>query len=87
LIAGISLIASAANIHNILLPFQLLGSGAFSNLIAPMLSSFLINLGIVTIILTLILTALLYAVGLLLGHIALLEGRLVCLEARPWKTI
>ena len=83
LIAGISLMVSAAGIvANLLLPLQLLGGGAISNLIAPMLSGSLINIGVVTLILTLLLSALLYAVGRLIGHTALLEARLARLEAR-----
>ena len=84
LIAGISLMASATRIvANLLLPLQFLGDGAISNLIAPMLSGFLINLGIGTLILTFIFSALLYAVGRLIGHTARLEARLARLEAQP----
>jgi hypothetical protein len=81
LIASLSLLAGSTNIAaNLSLPLQLLGGGAFSNLIVPMLSAFLVNLGLACLLLTLILSALLYAVGRLIGHIALLEARLARLE-------
>lgn len=82
LIAGISLLGSAGRVaENAVLPLQILGGGAISNLIAPLLSGFLTNLGIAVLVFALILSALLYAVGRLLGHIASLEARLLRLEA------
>lgn len=82
LIAGISLMTGADNIvANVLLPFQLMGGEVSSNLIAPLLSGFFINLGVFILIFALILSALLYATGRLIGHIALLETRLAQLEA------
>jgi hypothetical protein len=83
LIAGISLMAGANSmVANALVPLQVLGGGAISNMIGPMLSAFLINLGVVTIVITLIISALLYAVGRLIGHTASLEARLARLEGR-----
>lgn len=81
LISGISLIASSGNlVANLLMPVQLLGGEAIFNLIAPMLTGFLKNLGIGMIIFSLIFSVLLYAIGRLLGQIASLEDRLNCLE-------
>ena len=83
LIAGISLMTGASSTAaNLLLPLQLLGGGTFSNLIAPMLSGFFINLGVFTLIVSLVLSALLCAVGRLIGHITHLETRLAYLEAK-----
>jgi hypothetical protein len=83
LIVGVGLMTGAANMVAIfLLPLQLVGGEVASNLIAPMLSGFLINLGIVILALAVILSAVLYFVGRLVGHIALLEVRLARLEER-----
>jgi len=82
LIAGISLMTGASSmVTNALLPVQLLGGGALSNLIAPLLTGFLTNLGIAALVISLALSALLFATGRLVGHIALLEARLARLEA------
>jgi hypothetical protein len=80
LVAGISLIASSANIQNILLPFQLMGAEAIANLITPYLRGLISGLGVVALILSLVLSTLLIAVGRLIGHIAALETRLALLE-------
>lgn len=83
LITGVSLMISAsAMIENILLPLQLIGGEILHNMLAPTLTGFLFNLGIVIIILSLFLSGLLVAVALLIGHIAQLEARLAYLEAR-----
>jgi len=82
LVAGISLMGSAGRVaENATLPLQILGGGAISNLIAPVITGFLTNLGIAVLVFSVILSALLYATGRLLGHIALLEARLARLEA------
>jgi len=82
LVAGISLMSSAGRVaENATLPLQILGGGAISNLIAPMLAGFLTNLGIAVLVFCILLSALLYATGRLLGHITLLEARLAHLEA------
>ena len=84
LVAGFSLITSANSLAaNAMLPFQLFGGGAASNLFSSIISGFLTNLGVVVIILSLVLSALLYGVGRLIGHISQLEARLARLEARP----
>jgi len=82
LIVGISLIAGASNVHNLLLPFQLIGADAIANLIAPYLTRLIGGLGAVTLIVSLVLSVLLFAVGRLLGHIAVLESRMARLEAQ-----
>lgn len=80
---GISLMASASTAAaNALLPLQLVGGGALSNLVAPMLTGFLINLGVAVILIALVLSAMLYAIGRLSGRSAMLEARLSRLEAR-----
>lgn len=84
LVAGISLMSSAGRVaENTTLPLQILGGGAISNLIAPVITGFLTNLGIAVLVFCILLSALLYATGRLLGHIALLEARLALLEAGP----
>ena len=87
LIAGISLMASAANVHNVLLPLQLMGAAAFANLITPYLTSLISGLGVVTLIVPLMFSLLLYAVARLLGHIAALETRLARLEAHTGLSV
>jgi hypothetical protein len=88
LFIGISLMAGASNmVENVLMPLQLLGGGAVSNLIAPVLTGFLINLGIAILIVALILSILFYTLGRMIGRSALLEARLARLEARPWNEI
>lgn len=83
LVIGLSLMFGADNmVANVLLPLQLIGVRELSNLVARLLSGFLINLGILTIIISIILSALLYATGRLVGHTALLEARLARLEAK-----
>ena len=83
LIGGISLMTSAKTMAaNLILPLQLLGGGAMSNVIAPMLSGFFINLGVFTLVISLVLSTSLYALGRLIGHIVHLETRLASLEAR-----
>lgn len=85
LIAGLSLITGAASmVANLLLPLQLLGAAAAANLIGPMLTGFVINLGVAALLFSLALSALLYTAGRLVGRIARLEARLSQLEARPW---
>ena len=79
-ITGVSLIASAANIHNVLMPFQFMGAEAITNLIAPYLIGLIRGLGIFVLIVSLIISVLLFAVGLLLGYVTTLERRLVVLE-------
>jgi hypothetical protein len=82
LVAGISLISSAAGLAaNALLSLQLLGGGALSNLIAPMLNGFLTNLGLAAVLISLALSAALYALGRLTGRVLQLEARLARLEA------
>jgi hypothetical protein len=84
LVAGFSLVSSAGRVaENATLPLQILGGGAISNLIAPVITGFLTNLGIAVLVICALLSALLYGVGRLLGHIALLEARLSRLEAGP----
>lgn len=83
LIAGISLLTGATSmVANILMPIQLIGGGAFNNLIASTVSSFLINLGVFILIVTLVTSALFYGLGRVIGRVALLEARVARLEAR-----
>jgi hypothetical protein len=82
LIAGISLMAGASNVHKLLLPFQLMGAGAIANLIAPYLTSLIGGLGVFVLVVSLVLSILLFAVGRLLGHMAALELRIAHLEAQ-----
>jgi hypothetical protein len=82
LIAGISLIAAASNVHNLLVPFQLMGADAIANLIAPYLTSLIRGLGVFVLIVSLVLSILLFAVGRLLAHMAALESRIAHLEAQ-----
>lgn len=83
LIAGISLWTGADKlVVNALLPLQMIGGEIIYNMIAPTLSGFLKNLGILTLVSSLILSALLYTGGRLIGHILHLEERLARLEAR-----
>jgi len=87
LIAGISLMVSTSTIvSNAVIPFSIFGNQAIPNLIAPILTSFLINLGVVILIVAVALSALLYAIGRLLNHITQLEERLARLEARVRQT-
>lgn len=83
LVAGFSIFASGANVHNLLLPLQLLGAEAISNLIAPYLTGLVNGLGVFTLIVSLVLSLLLFTAGRLLAHIASLEARLARLEAQP----
>lgn len=88
LVAGISILVSANHVvQNLLLPFQLMGNQAVSNLITPLVSGFMINLGVAVLVLTAIFSALLYGLGRLIGRVALLEARLARLEADPGKRI
>jgi hypothetical protein len=81
LIAGFSLAASADHVAaNVMLPFQLLGGSPIADLFSSMLSRFLINLGIVVMVLSVLLSALLYGVGRLIQHVTHLEARLARLE-------
>lgn len=80
--AGISLLASASNVHNLLLPLQLMGADVLANLITPYLSGLISGLGVVSMLVSLVLSLLLFAVGRLLAHIAGLETRLARLEAQ-----
>jgi len=82
LVAGISLMSGAGRaVENATLPLQMLGGEVIANLVAPMLSGFLTNLGIAVLVFSVLLSALLYGIGRLLGHIANLEARLARLEA------
>jgi hypothetical protein len=81
LIVGISLLATSANVQNMLMPLQLLGGNAISNLIAPFLRSLVSGLGVFSLIVSLVLSLLLYTAGRLLGTIVSLEERLARLEA------
>jgi hypothetical protein len=82
LTAGLSLIASASNVPNLLLPLQLMGSDIIANLITPYLTGLMTGLGVVTLVVSLVLSLVLFAVGRLLGYIAALETRLARLEAQ-----
>jgi hypothetical protein len=83
LIFSLSLMTSAGNmVANLVMPLQIIGGEVVSNLIAPMLTGFLVNLGIVILVISLILSALLYSIGRLIGHIALLEARVARLEGK-----
>jgi hypothetical protein len=82
LIVGFSLLAGSANLHDLLLPFQLMGSDVFANLITPYLRSLLNGLGIATLVISFAISLLLFIAGRLLGHNAALEARLARLEAR-----
>lgn len=82
LITGLSLIASAGNIHNLLLPLQLMGAEAIVNLISPFLTNLIGGLGVLILIICLVLSLLLFVAGRLLGHVASLEVRLAQLEAQ-----
>ncbi len=83
LIVGIALIASAGStVESLIMPLLLIGGGAVANLLRPVLSGFLINLGIITLILSLVISALLFAVARLVHHTANLEARIAALEAR-----
>lgn len=87
LVAGISLLARASNVHNLLLPLQLMGADILANLIAPYLSGLISGLGIVSLIVSIVLSLLLFAVGRLLGHIAALETRLARLEEHTEQSL
>jgi len=80
LTGGISLIASSGRLHNLLLPFQLMGLDMVANLLAPMLKSFLSGVGIFAIFISSALSLMLFAIGHLLGRISALEARLARLE-------
>jgi hypothetical protein len=81
LVTGFSLIGSAQTLAaNLILPVQILGGGAISNLLSSLFSGFLINLGIVVIIVSTVLSLLLYAVGRLSAQVISLESRLARLE-------
>jgi len=83
-ITGISLMTSVDYIvANAITPLQLMGIGGLSNLIASMLTPFLINIGAIILILSLVFSALLFAVARLIGRIAQLEARLAILESKP----
>ncbi len=83
LVAGLSLIAGGANVHNLLLPLQLIGADVISNLIAPYLTGLVNGLGVFTLIVSLVLSLLLFTAGRLLAHLGSLEARLARLEAQP----
>ncbi len=83
LYAGISLMVSASHtIANILMPFQLFGNQTISNALAPTLSAFFINLGVIIILMAVILSSMLFGLARLINHILNLETRLARLEAR-----
>ena len=81
LIGGISLIAGSSNLHNLLLPFQLMGFEAAANLLAPALRSLISGAGVFTLVSSAGLSLMLFSLGRLLGRIANLEARLARLEA------
>ena len=82
LVTGFSLIGSAQTLAaNLILPVQLLGGGPISNLLSSLFTSFLINLGIVVLIVSAVLSLLLYGVGRLSAKVISLETRLARLEA------
>lgn len=80
LITGISLMASAANINNLLLPLQMIGAEVITNLITPYLNGLINGLGIFVMIVSVVFGLLLFIAGLLLGRTASLEIRLANLE-------
>jgi hypothetical protein len=84
LAAGFSLIASAGNVRNFLLPFQFPGAEVVVNLIAPFLTNLIAGFGVFVLIISLLLSLLLFVAGLLLGTIASLEERLARLEAQSF---
>lgn len=86
LITGISLLAGASNVYNLLLPLQLMGAEVIANLVAPYLTGLITGLGVVALIVSLVLSILLFAVGRLLGYIASLETRLARLEAHTQRS-
>lgn len=83
LIIGISLLASASNVHNLLLPLQLMGAEVIVNIVAPMLAGLIRGLGWTALVISIVLSLLLYATGRLLGQIVSLETRLARLEGQP----
>lgn len=83
LIGAISLMTSASHVAaNLALPFQLMGNQAISSMITPLLSGFLINLGVIVLVVSLALSALLYTLVRLIAHVAQLELRVSELEKR-----
>ena len=81
LVTGFSLIGSAQTLAaNLVLPFQLLGGGAISNLLSSTFSGLLTNLGIAVMIVSSIFSLLLYGVGRLAAQVISLETRLAHLE-------
>lgn len=83
LIAGISVMVSTDRVvQSLLMPLQLMGNQAVTNMIAPMITAFLFNLGLILLILAAIFSALLYGLGRLLGHVSILEARLARLEGK-----
>lgn len=83
LVGAISLMTGASMIaNNLLLPLTVLGAAVAYNMLAPMLTGALVNLGLAVLILSLVFSALLYAAGRLVGHISNLEARLSTLEMR-----
>jgi hypothetical protein len=86
LTTGISLLAGASNVYNLLLPLQLMGAEVIANLVAPYLTGLITGLGVVALIVSLVLSILLFAVGRLLGYIASLETRLARLEAHTQRS-
>lgn len=81
LVAGISLLTSASNVRNSLMPLQILGGDVIVNLVAPYLSGLIRGLGFVSLGVSIVLSLLLFALGRLLGRVASLEERLASLEA------
>jgi hypothetical protein len=81
LAAGISLMSgSHAIATNVLQPIRIMGGQGVSDLISPMLTSFLIQLGAVILLLSLIFCALFNSIGRLIGHLSHLEAHLARLE-------
>lgn len=82
LIIGISILTSANSlVQNLVIPFQLMGNQVITNLVTPLVSGVMINLGIIVLVLSVIFSTLLYGLGRLIGHVALLEARVARLEA------
>lgn len=83
LIGGISLVAGAQRwvVNALQMPLALMSGEIVFNLIEPMLTAFLINLGVAVLVVSLITSVLLYALGRLIGHTLLLEERIARLEA------
>jgi hypothetical protein len=87
LFIGLSLLFSAANVHNMLFPLTIMGGEVLLNLIVPLLTGLLGWLGGGVLVISLVLSLLLYATGRLVGRISLLNARLAQLESQSNSTI